>query len=256
MLDIQTNNTAIAANNYLNNNYSQIAGTVRQIASGSKISSAADNPSGLAIATQLQTAATQNQAVNQAGTAALSQLDTATDQLVTASMQLHQASILAGQASQPGADISSINEQYQNLLQSIDQTLKQGGFTGTTSQITTGPGTTVTVNLPNLSTSSLGLSKSLTANNLGSAGNNADEAMNTVLKVAGQLAATQSVIQGDMAAQQAATLNAQAAQSNIADADVVAAMAQSAKLNTLNDAAAAALAQSNKMAGETLQLFK
>jgi len=247
---------SVAALSALNSTSSALGNTISQLASGSKINNASDNPSGLAIATALVTETTQNEAVGQVGSSALSQLQTSTSNLGTVQQLLTQASSLVIQSTAPGANVSNINAQYQQVLQSIDQTLQQGGFSGTATPITTSPGTQVTINRPNLSSSNLGLSASLTGGNTGAALNGIDQAMNQVNQVSGQLAATQNLIQGDLASQQSATLNSQAALSAVADSDIGAAVAREAQNDTQRRAAMAAVATANKMARETLQLFK
>jgi flagellin len=255
MLDATTNIPALSSQRYLNNNTSALTNTLGKIASGSNFVTAAENPSGLAIATALQTEVTQNAATNSLGQTALSQLSTATSQLRSLSDILANMQQLAVQARAPGANPTTINEQYQHLAASFDQLAANAGFNGGASAFNLGPKSSVNLVMPNISASGLGLSGNLTGTNSVTP-ETIQAAQNSVNLAIGRLAATANQISGGVQAQQAATINAEAAQSAIAATEIGAAATARASETTLSEAAIAAEAQSNKMAEEAKQLLK
>jgi len=258
MIDTQNDLSAAAVINCLNTNTGAADGALSMIACDCKDD---ETTSYIGISTALQTANTINQAVAQVGQTALYQSMTTTANLQQLSQVLSQMQQIAAAAQNPGSDVSALNQQYQQQLASFNQIASQPGLQGGSTTLTFGPNTQVTLNLPNISSQSLGLTGTLQSGNgpVTSSTVTVDtlsKAQNAINQATGQLAATQSLIQGDLASQQSATLNSQASLSVVADTDIGAAVAQEAQNGTQRRAAIAATATANKMARETLQLFK
>jgi flagellin len=121
-LSILNNVAALYAQNNLGTTQSNLQNTLEQLSSGSRINSGADDPSGLAVSDGLtanQAALTQS---SRNATNAIGYLQTADGALSQVTSLLDQAVTLATQASNgtlTDAQVSSANQEYQNILTQI-----------------------------------------------------------------------------------------------------------------------------------------
>ena len=121
-LSILNNIAALYAQNNINSTQSSLQTTLQQLSSGSRINSGADDPSGLAVAdgmaanvaalTQSATNASTGIGLLQTADGALSQVTSLLDQAVTLSTE-------ASNGTLTGAQVSSANQEYQNILTQI-----------------------------------------------------------------------------------------------------------------------------------------
>jgi flagellin len=121
-LSILNNIAVLYAQNNLNSTSSNLQSTLQQLSSGSRINSGADDPSGLSVADGLgaNEAALTQSSVNAADGIGL--LQTADGALSQVTSLLDQAVTLATEASNgtlTGGQISSANQEYQNILTQI-----------------------------------------------------------------------------------------------------------------------------------------
>ena len=121
-LSILNNIAALYAQNNINTTQSKLQSTLQQLSSGSRINSGADDPSGLSVADGLgaNEAALSQSSVNasdgigllQTADGALSQVTSLLDQAVTLSTEASNGTLTSGQ-------VSSANQEYQNILTQI-----------------------------------------------------------------------------------------------------------------------------------------
>jgi flagellin len=121
-LSILNNIAALYAENNLTTTSSKLQSTLQQLSSGSRINSGADDPSGLAVSDGMgaNEAALTQSAVN--ATSGIGLLQTADGALSQVTSLLDQAVTLATQASNgtlTSAQVSSANQEYQNILTQI-----------------------------------------------------------------------------------------------------------------------------------------
>ena len=121
-LGVLNNIAAIYAQNNLNQSSNSLQNTLQQLSSGSKINSGADDASGLAVAndlganisalTQSSSNATNGISLLQTADGALSQVTTLLNRAVTLSTEAANSTLNANQ-------VSSANQEYQNILSEI-----------------------------------------------------------------------------------------------------------------------------------------
>ena len=121
-LSILNNIAALYAENNLTTTSSKLQSTLQQLSSGSRINSGADDPSGLAVSDGMgaNEAALVQSATN--ATSGIGMLQTADGALSQVTSLLDQAVTLATQASNgtlTSAQVSSANQEYQNILTQI-----------------------------------------------------------------------------------------------------------------------------------------
>ena len=134
MTVIATNATANSAIFYLNKNSAAQSNDLTQLASGSKITSAKDDPSGLAIATGMGSDASvlQQASTNlQDGTAVLNTADGAYSNISDILTQMKSLAAEAQSGSSSSTDISYINTEYQSLFNEINAISQGTTFNGT-----------------------------------------------------------------------------------------------------------------------------
>lgn len=133
-LGVLNNISAIYAQNSLSNTQGSLSKTLQQLSSGSRINSGADDAAGLAVADGLaanstalaQSAKNASDAIGLLQTAdgALSQVTTLLNRAVTLATQ-------AGNGTLSGSQISSANQEYQNILTQINNIGNTTNFNGT-----------------------------------------------------------------------------------------------------------------------------
>ena len=121
-LGILNNISALYAQNSLNSTQNSLQNTLQQLSSGSRINSGADDAAGLAVADGLHANEAALAQSSQNATAGIGLLQTADGALSQVTNLLDRAVTLATEASNgtlTGAQISSANQEYQNILSQI-----------------------------------------------------------------------------------------------------------------------------------------
>src|SRR5664279_1818486 len=168
-LGVLNNLSAIYAENNLNNTNNSLQTVLRQLSSGSKINSGADDAAGLSLVDGLQanqTALTQSVTNSKEGVGLLQVADGALSQVTSL---LNRAVTLAAEASNGTLNSSqdmAANQEYQSILSEISNigsttTYNQQAVFGKTTDIYTGDSSTLgssitSLNIGNLSSSSVG----------------------------------------------------------------------------------------------------
>jgi Flagellin and related hook-associated proteins len=274
---ISTNTAANSALRYLNLNSSEETSITSKLASGSRITKASDDASGLAIGTRIQSDVTVlNQAATNA-TQASSILQTADGGLARIGDILQRMKALAAQAnsgSVTDTERTYINSEYSELLKEIDgiasstryngESLLDGTATGNTwtsgvdFMVGTSTSDVITVTIADADSTALGINS--TSVSTQSAAQDAisllDSAISTIS--ADRAAVGASMSRFDFRSQTIDTSieNLSNAQSAIMDADVAAEKAKLASADVKAQAAIAALTQANAMPQNLLSLLK
>jgi flagellin len=231
-------------------------GSMRKLSSGLKISRAADDAAGLAIANKLRT---QSRSLNQA--AANAEQGNAMLQIAEGAAQTIQRIIerqkelitqkLNGTSSNTttttiNAEISSLNTESARIQASANF---QGTsvFASLTFQVSDATANgTVTVNAALTQTALSGTSTLA----------NADTALDAVNSVLGNIGAGQNVLDYTVQNLKSAVVNVRAAESTIRDVDMAEEMATFTRNNILTQAAQAMLSQANQGSQGVLQLLR
>lgn len=273
MTVIATNTAANSAIFYLNKNSAAQTNDITRLASGSKITSAKDDPSGLAIATGMTS---DSQVLQQAstnlqdGTAVLNTADGAYSNISDILTQMKTLSAQAQSGSSSSTDISYINTEYQALLTEIDGIASGTTFNGTSllsnssSYTTTGVafmvGTTasdtINVQLTAADTNTLGLTgTSITSATAGTLMGQLDTAIAAISTDRANVGAMlqRMTFRGNVI--NTAQQNLDAAKSSIEDTDIASTQSQFSTDQSLTSAAVSALTDANQMNQQILKLL-
>jgi flagellin len=272
---ISTNNAADASLNYLNNNSAQEAELLSQLASGSRIVQASDDPAGLAIGTQLQAQAAvfgqdstniqQGSSILQTADGAMAQISGVLQRMMSLATEAASGQVTNTQRSQ---DINTEYTQLKTEITSIitsttyaGQKLLSGSFLSNIKFLVGTLSTTVlTVSVTSLSLAALGLtgtgSTVSTATTALAAINAVNSAINTVTESRAKVGAYES--QFNFSGMDIATneQNTTAAASVVLDADVAAVKAELSAVDVKTQAAVAALTQASQLPQELLKLIQ
>ncbi len=274
---ISTNLSANSALRYLNINSEEQTSALNKVASGSRITRAADDAAGLAVSTKLQSdVAILGQAATNASHA-VAVLQTADGGLAAISDILERMKVLAGEAMSGAVsddERAYIDSEFDQLVSEIDTIVNTTTFNGTkllnmtdtlSFLVGTGSGTVtesvIVADLTGLGVGTLGTG-TLSTNSLDTYANaeTALGAINTAIDTLAQARATVGSYQSrfDYHAAQInnSKENLDAAQSAIADADIAEAQSEFSSAQVLTNAAIAALSQANSMPQQLLKLLQ
>ncbi|QKI89714.1 flagellin [Thiomicrorhabdus xiamenensis] len=245
----------------------EISRTNQSMTSGSQINQSADNASGQAIVTALNTQITTQDIAGRNTLDGMSLLQTADGASATIAERLQRMTELTVQALNGTMSVSQrsmLDQEFQQNLAGINEIAQNTSFNqqnllnGGTSSIEIAMGDTSTsLNLPDLTTNGLGLS-GLSIDNPANA--------STVLDGLGSAMESLSLTRSGFGAQQQGLMtaynnlqtqneNAQAARSRINDTNMAQASTDQARQNMLLDARITMQAQSNQQQASVLQLL-
>lgn len=274
MTVISTNTTANTALLYLNKNSAAQSKALAQLSSGSRITSAKDDASGLAIATGMKSdmAVLQQASTNvQNGTAVLNTADGALSNISDILTRMKTLTAQAQSGSSSVDDLSYINAEYTQLISEIDDIAGKTSFNGTalldgTSSYSTGVnflvGTssadTISVQLNGADSTALGIGGTdiTSAASAATAMGLLDTAISTISSDRANVGATLSrfSFRGDVI--NTSLENLTAARSAITDADIAATQSTFSSAQTLTSAAISALSDANQMNQSLLKLLQ
>ncbi|AUH51075.1 flagellin FliC [Chromobacterium sp. ATCC 53434] len=272
-LTVNSNLASLSGQYQLNKTQQATKQVLAQLASGSKLNSAADNAANLAIAQQLQAQINgNNQAINNAsdGISMVQTADSALGQLQSNTQQIQTLAIQAGDGALSGSNRQALQQQVDQLTQANSQIVQSTQFNGTqllnngnASTFQVGPNGTASnqVTVPGIDLTGAPASGGLNGYNANLAATNTID----VTTQANALAAQQST-QSDLSTigsqrttlgavsnsfdsvinnLQSSNISTQAANSRISDTDFAAASAQLASQQIQGRAAALTQAQAN-----------
>lgn len=271
---ISTNTAANTALRYLNNNSAAQSESLAKLSSGSRIVSAKDDASGLAIATSMNA---DISALNQAatnvtsGTSVLNTADGALSNIADILTRMNALTAQAQSGSSSTDDLSYISAEYSQLMEEIDDIAATTTFNGValldgTSAYSTGVdfmvGTSstdiITVTLDGATTSTLGVTTTAITDSTTAqaAMDEIDAAITTISEMRANVGASLSRFEfrGDVIS--TSLENLQSAESSISDVDIATEQTNFTNYQTLTSAAISALSQANSMSQSLLKLLQ
>lgn len=271
---IATNTAANSALRYLNLNSAAESSITSKLASGSRITKASDDASGLAIGTRIQSDVTVLSQAATNATQATAILQTADGGLARVGDILQRMKSLATQSnsgSVTDAERTYIQSEYAELTKEIDgiaQSTRYNGVSlldgkgvyssGIDFMVGTSTDDVINVKLANVGSTALGIGTSTVASQA-----NAKTAIGTLDTAISTLSASRASVGASMSrfdfrSQTIATSkeNLSAAQSAVMDADMASEKSKAASANVKAQAAIAALTQANQMPQALLSLLR
>ena len=278
-LSINTNVNSIIAQTNLDQTQVSMQTSMERLSSGLRINSAEDDPAGLAIATRMQAQVNgMNQAQSNANNAiSLAQTaDGALGQVTNALQTMRSLAVQAANGTNTSSDRASLDLEFQQLSQEIQQITGGTTFNGQTIlgsnagtlTFQVGANTTsndsVSITTTNMATGDASMT-AVYNDNIGSAAtagaiqsviNDIDAAINDVNNVRATFGAQESRFQTVVSNLQVSVQNQQAAYGRIMDADFASETANLSRTQVLQQAGTAMVAQANQEPNQVLKLLQ
>lgn len=272
-LHINSNIASMTAQRALASVTQRLAGNYRRLATGLRITSAADDAAGLAISERLRAQVRSlNQATRNAadGISLVQTGEGALNEVSDILGRLRELAVQSASGTISNADRATLDEEFRSLVDEVDRIGRSTEFNGiklldgSTSSISfqVGAGTDPTINTLSANLSAvlatglgidvLGLSSASAANTAMTA---IDSAIDSVSRSRGRFGAMQNRLQYTINNLEVQAENLSAADSRIRDVDIAYETAQLARNSILQQAAVAMLAQANSQPQLALQLL-
>ena len=270
-LSILNNVAALDAENQLSVTTAAANKSLQQLSSGSRINSGSDDAAAHYNSEDMKANLNYIKKSSENATNAVGSLQTADGALSQVTTLLNRAVTLATEGSNTGLSSSqstAINNEYQALLQQIDNISKSTNFNGTslfnstvsafTSDGTSSGTVTISATVASVSSTALSLnSTSLTSNTAASAALDAiSSAIAVVSQDRGTLGATVEQLQAASTVDTDQSQNLTSAASNITSADISTVVANDTKYSILEQTGISALQQANEQAQNVLKLIQ
>src|SRR5580700_2136049 len=134
-LYLQTNNSALVAQNYFNMSTDSIQSSFTKLSSGYRINSAADDAAGLGISKSMNAQVQSYTIASQNANDAVSMCQTAdgsADQIDSLLTRMRELAVEAQNGTMSTNDVTSLNTEYQQDLSEIDRVSGDATFNGNT----------------------------------------------------------------------------------------------------------------------------
>jgi flagellin len=272
-LRVNTNTASLNAQRNLSQVNSLLQGNFRRLATGLRISSAADDAAGLAISERLRSQIRSLDQAKRNANDGISLSQTAEGALGEVSnilVRLRELSVQSANGSVSGQDRDTLDAEFQSLVDEIDRISASTEFNninlldGSQSQISFQVGFGTTAGIDTLSVtleSALATTLGLDSLDIGSGGDTSaaltaiDGAINQVSGLRGRLGALQNRLDSTINNLSVQVENLSAANSRIRDVDVAYETAQLTRNSILQQASLSILAQSNAQPQAALALL-
>ena len=267
---IQHNISAANANRQLGVTTSSQAKATEKLSSGYKINRAADDAAGLTISEKMRSqirGLTQASANAQDGISAVQTAEGALNEVEDMLQRMNELAVKAKNDTNTSEDRTAIQSEIQALTSEIDrvkdstefnsQKLLDGSFTNKQLQVGANSANTITLSISNMSASSIGVG-SISVTSASSAGSAIDSIKNAIASVSAQrsdLGAVQNRLEHTIKNLDNVVENTTAAESQIRDTDMAAAVVEFSKNNILSQAGMSMLAQANQSTSGVLSLL-
>ena len=273
-LRVNSNIASLNAQRSLSQTTDKLQANFRRLSTGLRISTASDDAAGLAISERFrgQIRSTAQAIRNAQDGISLTQTgEGALNEVSSILIRMRELAIQSSNGTVSGADRTTLNEEFGDLIEEIDRIAKSTTFngvslldgTGSTITFQVGVGTTAGVDTIQLSTSdTLASTLGLSSLDIGSTGfptvaiSTLDLAINSVSRVRGELGAAQNRLTTTIANLQIQSENLSAAESRIRDVDVAVETAALTRNSILQQAAISILSQANTQPQAALQLLQ
>jgi len=242
------------------------------LATGMRISRAADDAAGVAISARFQAQVRSlDQAVRNAndGVSMVQTAEGGLSEIQSSLTRMRELAVQAANGTLSGSDRTNLDAEFDQLRSSIDQVANSTDFNGNALlnavanldlQIGANVGDTLTVSSVDATAATLGLATSATVNlttaaNASTAIGLLDTAINTVTSDRGTFGAIQNRLDSTISSLSVRSENLAAANSRIQDVDVAAETAMMTKNSILQQSALSVLAQANSQPSAALSLL-
>ena len=270
-LRVNTNIASLVAQRHMSGVTNRLQGNYSRLASGMRISTAADDAAGLAISERMRSQIRSLSAAGRNAQDGISMVQTAEGALNEVSNLLGRMRELAVQSSNgtlSAADRTTINDEVTALVAEIDRIAGSSEFNGislldgsavtTDIQVGLDAAETIAINLQDATTATLGVD---TVDVTTVAGANAaltlvDTAIDTVNAARGSLGASQNRLQSAIASIANSRENLSSAESRIRDVDVASETADLTRNTIMQQAAVSILQQANTQPQIALSLLQ
>ncbi|MCA8940977.1 MAG: flagellin FliC [Planctomycetes bacterium] len=273
-LRVNTNIASINAQRNLSSVTGALSSNYRRLATGLRISSAADDAAGLAISERLRS---QIRSLGQASRNANDSIslvqvgEGALNEVSNILIRLRELSIQSANGSTSATDRDTIGEEFTSLVNEVDRIAKSTNFNGislldgTASTVSFQVGIQTQASVDRLQVSltpSLATSLGLNSLDVGSNGNTSaaiaaiDTAINQVSSLRGRFGALQNRLESTIANIAVASESLSAAESRIRDVDVAYETAELTRNSILQQAAISVLGQANAQPQSALSLLQ
>ncbi len=265
-LTVNTNMSALSAANTLNSTQGALSQTLARVSSGLRVTRAADDAAGSAVASNLSTKANSGlQAIRNAndGISVIQTAEAATKEVVNILDRMRELAVQSASETLDDGERAYIDNEYSELADEVERianatefndiALADGTTTSMTVQVGIGTGTSseVDISLGQLSstklkvdTGTVDLSKASTAQ---AAIGTIDTALDSVNKIRSDYGATQNRLESSVNNMTAYVESLTAAKSQIMDADYAHETAEMTRLQVMQQAGVAALGQARSM---------
>jgi len=274
MTVINTNTNALVARNAINANSRTLQTAMQQLATGSKINSAADDAAGLAIRENMTTQIKGfNAAVRNAndGISLLQTADAAMEGMASMLQRMRELGVLAQNDTYSSAQRTAMDDEFQALLTEVDRVASDTEFNGfavldasiaSSFSFQVGPNSGESIAVVISDQSTAGALSAIASASVASATSAADAVTNLDTAIEA-LASSRAVIGAGInrltyAADNATNMsqNASAARSQISDTDYAMATSELARAQIIQQAGTAMLAQANQQPQTVLALLR
>lgn len=272
-LRVNTNVASINAQRNLGQVNERLAGNFRRLATGLRISTAADDAAGLAISERLRSQIRSLDQARRNANDGISLVQTAEGALGESSsilIRLRELAIQSANGSTSNQDRETLDQEFKSLVDEIDRIASSTEFNGikllngssSTVSFHIGFGTTAGIDSISVTLdAALETSLNLGTLDIGSGGNTAlaitqiDAAIDSVSSLRGRLGAVQNRLGSTINNLAVQTENLSAAESRIRDVDIAYETSQLTRNTILQQASIAVLAQSNSLPQSALSLL-
>jgi flagellin len=267
-LTVNTNMSALGAANALNSTQGALSQTLARVSSGLRVTRAADDAAGSAVAANLSTKARSgNQAMRNAndGISVIQTAEAATKEVVSILDRMRELAVQSGSETLDDGERAYIDSEYDQLADEIERiaqatefndiALSDGTNTTLTVQVGISAGTAsqIDITLGDLQATSLGVDTGTSGVDLSSATtaqsaiSTIDTALDSVNSIRASYGATQNRLESSVNNMSAYVESLTAAKSRIMDADYAHETAEMTRLQVMQQAGVAALGQARSM---------
>jgi len=267
-LTVNTNMSALSAANTLNSTQGALSQTLARVSSGLRVTSAADDAAGSAVASNLSTKANSGlQAMRNAndGVSVIQTAEAATKEVVTILDRMRELAVQSSSETLDDGERAYIDNEYAELADEIERIAQATEFNdialtdGTSTSLTVQvgiDGTTasqVDISLGDLQATKLGVDTGASGVDLSAAStaqdaiSTIDTALDSVNKMRSDYGAVQNRLESSVNNMSAYVESLMAAKSQIMDADYAHETAEMTRLQVMQQAGVAALGQARSM---------
>ena len=276
-LTVNTNMAAMAAANTLNNTQGALSNTLARVSSGLRVTKAADDAAGQAVATNLSAQARSGrQAIRNAndGISVIQTAESASKEVISILDRMRELAVQSSSETLEDGERAYIDSEFEQLSDEVERIAQSTEFNGislsaggATSQLQVQVGvdassnSRVTIELGDLTASNLGVDTGTSGVDLSSATGaqsaitTIDSAIDSVNSIRASYGATQNRLESSINNMSSYVESLSAAASQIQDADYAHETAEMTRLQVMQQAGVAALGQARGMNQSVLSLL-